>query len=337
MDKRGWAFVEKKNTKIQDKKKSSIEEILGVVSFLVFIAACAFLASSKISIEFFILITIAIFINFCIRPFIIYKNEVIDRKVEINSIYILRPCFVAAVALGSIFIIYKVIFSQSIIREKNYTAYNFIALCIIFSMVAIQIVNFINRIKALVNENANFMKHLLNVITSILSILTLVIIPASRFFVPKKVVDFSNVKMPNEFFIYEVSDCKPKDMNYAFSDKAKVSDNKLIELFQKELCETKSENIRDLDKINYDIRNIKGEYVKIQPSYINTSYGNRWLHGIDEGYIYEIRIHKNGDIVLADFDIDKYKYHIFFKKPYDIYRLNLSKKFVYKLMSLIKQ
>lgn len=326
--------MEKDGVKTKQNQKSRIDEVMGIISFIIFIAAIPLMIYSKMGVEFFILITAAIFINFCIRPFISYKKIELCTETEVNSFRILRPCLIAATALEAIFILYKVIFSQSIICERGYVIYNFIAIWIIFSVIAIQIINFIDEVNSLRTKNSNFMKHVLNVIALILSIITIVIIPVSKFFMAKKVVDFSTIKMPSEFVIFGESDNDPQ-FGYAKShEKGKITDVKFMDLFKNELSNTKSENIRDLDRINYEIRNTSDEYITLYPTYTNTRPGEGSLHGIDDGYIYEIRVHKNGDIVLVDYNIDNNNFLL--GKPNDIYRLNLSKGFVDKLKSFTK-
>lgn len=319
----------------KEKIKSIVYDIIEIINFLSIVAIILVTLISKISIEFFVLISIIIFINSCIRPFINYKNEVLCEETEINSIHILQPCIVAAAGLGGIFIIYKIIFTQSIIQEKNYTAYNSLALCIFLYIMIIQIIAIIKKIKILIAEKSSFMRYVFNFVISIFSITSLAIIPINNFLVPKKVVNLSNIKMPSEFIIYEESGKKLEDRKSIFSSDRKIDDNKFVEALLKEIPKTKGENIRNLDRINYYIRYTGWEsYIRIYPSYtmINGSY--KPPGGIDKGYIYEIRIHKNGDVVLVDYDTGKN--NILLKNQVDMYRVNLSNELVKRLISNIK-
>lgn len=326
--------MEKDGVKIKQNQKSRTDEVMGIISFLMLVAILLLVRFSQIGMEFFALITAIIFINSCIMPFIDYKKNMLSRETENNSIYILQPCITAVAGLAGIFIIYKVIFSQSIIREKNYDAYNYIGLFVLFYIITMQIFSIIKKIKALNNEKAKFIQYVVYFIVSIIPIIMFMTISSSIFLIPRKTIDLNNVKISNELSIYEISGTKYDDFTSILSGKREIDDNGLAELFAKKISEAKGENLRNLDRINYDIRVLGHEsYIQIYPRFTKVDGNNKTL----SNHIYEIRIHKNGDVMLVDYDMNKCGYYILLKKPVDIYRLNFSKEFAENLMNHIKK
>lgn len=313
-------------------RKPILEKTLNIIGTVSLIAAALYAALIRVDVEAFILITIVLIINLCIKPLIEYIKEASQGEIGKSFPTALKLGFLTTLMVGGLFVIHKAIFSQAIIQDKNYETYNFLAECIIISAIAMQIINTIKKTRAHVLEGAGFLKHCGNIINLIFTIFFVIIIPVSKFYMPKKVVDFSSIKVPSEFRFLQVSKGKP----VSASSMNIVADDKFAKLFQREISMINAENVRDLDKINYEIRDLNGRsYLAIQPHYKET-YGNfRSVDGIDDGYIYEIRMYENGEVILQNFDVDNFKPIL--NKPIDIYRLKLSVDFIDEVKSVIKE
>lgn len=149
-------------------------------------------------------------------------------------------------------------------------------------------------------------------------------------------MDLGNIKRPAQFKLFEVSEGISVNWEKTKSDMGYIVDDSFPELFQSEISRIKTENVRGLDKLNYELKNLRGEsYMAIYP-YYEMKYENFIsFDGVDDGYIYEIRVHKNREVILHNFDIDTPG--LIYNKGDEYYRLDLPDNFKKELMRVIEK
>lgn len=328
--------MEEKMLQTDKTSKSILDRIIAIIIVVSYFAAVAYAVFIRIGMEFFVLFSIAMTTSLCIGPLIEYIKKASKGNGENNIHAALRLGYITALVSGTLFITYETIFSEAIILDKNYYIYDCFAVFVIVNIIFIQIITIVKKTKTLIIEKAGFFICFGNVIWSIIVIFFVTIIPVSKFYMPKRIVDLGNIKRPAEFKLFEISEGKPGDWKKTESDMGYIVDDSFAELFQSEISKLKAENMRGLDKINYVLRNLKGEsYIEIY-LYYETKFGNSIsFHGVDDGYISRIMVHKNGEVILHNFDIDTPG--LFFNKGADYYRIILPDDFEKELRRVIKK
>lgn len=162
--------MEEKALQADKTNKSILERIIAVISVVSYFAACICVLLSGIEIEFFISISIAMVTSFCMEPLIEYIKEISKGEMKKNIPAALGLGFTTALISGILFIMYKTIFSQAIILDKNYYIYDCFAIFVLIYIIYIQIRKTVKKTKTLIIEKAGLPMYLCNIIWSIIVI-----------------------------------------------------------------------------------------------------------------------------------------------------------------------
>lgn len=313
--------MEEKNISINEKKITAIDRIINAAKIVELVLLLILVVSINIGKGFYITANLLIIIILFICPLM----EFIKGYFQTNNtkLILLAAKLVASIVYGIsiMFMIYKILFSKSIANERFYWLYNYIAVFQVIVFVGIEIKGFVMNEITIKKVKAGYTMHL-KIISCFLCVMFFsVIVPMILCYQPKKVVSFDNMKLPSELLVMDSNDKESNTWSSLLKRNATITDSKLIEDLQKEISKIQAENVRNLDRLNYEIRNIKNEsYYGIFPSYYKEFNGGRAISkGIEDGYIYEILLHKNGEVMV-------WNYHPLtpsFRILPEMYRVNL--------------
>lgn len=294
--------MEEKNISINEKKITAIDRILNAAKTVELVLLIILMVSFNIGKGFYITANLLIIILLFIYPLM----EFIKGYFQTNSpkLILLAAKLIASIVYGIsiMYMFYKIVFSKSIVNERLYCLYNYIAVFQVILFTGVMIKGFIMDEITIKKIKAGYTMHLKIFLCFLCVMFFAVIVPMILCYQPKKVVSFDNLKLPSELLVMDSNDKESNTWSSLLKRNDTITDSKLIEDLQKEISKIQAENVRNLDRLNYEIRNIKNEsYYGIFPSYKELSGGRAISEGIEEGYIYEILIHKNGEVMVWNF------------------------------------
>lgn len=314
-----------------DKKKSPANILLIVIDVIAIIALLILLIQSRVKMSFFVCGSILLVNNACIKPFIKYIRETAsgqNEKLFSGAVVLgLRTAFV----FGTLYSLNKLILTYPIVDDKLYWFYNLMLILLIFLTIIDSIKTFINKIIKLKGEGVSLKKCIGSALLIILAFTYSMILPAAKQFQPRKEIDLTNIKKPIGFKIVDYRNYVPDSSLLYNHNYKEIWDEELAEDFYKEISKIHTQNIRNLDMLNYQIKYINNKsYYSILPIYEKSK--NIHINEMDKGYIYEIKLHTGGEAILVNLNIKG----SYFTWSSDIYRLNLSKGFVDELFEKIE-
>lgn len=323
--------MEEKKINIEEKKTlDGIMNKVNIVLLVLFFTIGKSSNPSTANIVLYITASLLIIVNLFINPLIEFKkgcskvnNKLISRETKLGI----------KITMGIIilFILNKLVFSKSIVTERLYWLYSLMAIFIIISVAARFILICVNNAVVLVEDKLGATKHKRKPLAIEVFLFLIIFIMAIQCYEPKRVVSFSNMKLPSGLLAIDY-------MNQGTSNSSSrrcvdITDLKFIEDFQKEISKARAENVRNLDRANYEIRKVRGiSYYSIRLLYKDLNGGSLYSNNINEGYIQEIRVHKNGEVLILCFPI----LHSNFNKIQEIYRLNLPEEYKNEIIKTIE-
>lgn len=319
----GGCEAMEENLSRENSKKSTAGTVSVIINILAVLMFFLFAVQSRFRVSVFILVSILTVNYLCIKPIIEYATEVSASRNDglfTGAVVLgLKTAYVA----GVLFTANRIVFTYPIVEDGLYWFYNLMAIILLIICVIGLIEGFIGNIAELKSENAPFERYIGRLLIAVLAFIFGAIIPLTNLYQPNRIITLDNLKKPIGFHIIDYTN-DVQDTYLLNHNTKDIWDMELAEDFYNAVSKIQAQNIRNLDLLNYKAKYINNKsYYAILPIYEESKYSH--VNELDRGYIYKVKLHKNGEVILIDTESEK-----------EMYRLALPGNLVEKIFTKIK-
>lgn len=325
--------MEERKISMGENKTFTSHDVLNRVNIVLLVLFFFLGRLDNVDIKLYIIVNLLIVVNLFIYPLIEYRNSPIRVNNSKWTSQEIKLCLKVSQGLAMLFILFKTVFSKSIANERYYWLYNLMALYVIILFIVNIIIKLINYVSVRGKEKTGVLELKRNHATVRVVLALMMIFPIIQFYQPKKTLSPGSINLPGELSVMEYRNTNLSESRGVLYYGTTITDSELIENLQVKISGAQAENVRNLDRVNYEIRKIrKGSYYRIIPGYKDSNWEGTSSNNINDLYSYEILIYKNGEVILRSFPV----YNTSSLKLPDIYRLHLSEEDINEIINMIE-